>query len=165
MRSNLSLATIFFLLASARMQAQPKGSFTEISVCTASSIHQTVEINDDREHSVSLDQRPCTSKQPIEIAGLTGTEYVAYGVDDIQNGRSVDRGYVVGVMKNGDRYFLTYLGTATMNGNVPEHLEGRWTFTGGSGRLKQLQGSGTYTAHPTPKGEMEFVIEGNYEVP
>src|SRR5579862_1389279 len=165
MRSNVSLATVFFLLASGPMQSQTKGSFTEISVCAVSSVHQTVQINDERQHSLSIDQRPCTSRQPIEIGGLARTEYVAYGVDDIQNGSSVDRGYVVGVMKNGDRYFLTYLGTATMNGNVPGHLEGKWTFTGGSGRLKQLQGSGTYTAHPTSNGEMEFVIQGNYEVP
>ena len=68
-------------------------------------------------------------------------------------------------MKNGDRYFLTYQGTAIMNGNVPEHLEGNWTFTGGSGRLKQLHGDGTYRAHPTVDGGMEFVIQGNYELP
>jgi hypothetical protein len=150
MRSNVTLATAFFLLVSAPMRAQIKGSFTETSVCSASSIHQTVQINDDRQHSVSLDQRPCTSKQPIEIAGLTGTEYIAYGVDDIQNGRSVDRGYVVGTMKNGDRYFLNYEGTATMNGDVPEHLEGKWT--------------------PIPpaqrqRGRWNLSFRGNYELP
>jgi hypothetical protein len=139
--------------------------FTETSACEASTVHQTVLINDDRQHSVSLDQRPCMSKTPIEIGGLTGTEYIAYGVDDVQNGRSIDRGYVVGTMNNGDRYFLNYEGTATMNGNIPGHLEGKWTFTGGSGHLKHLQGSGTYEAHPTPEGRMEFVIQGNYELP
>ena len=164
MRAVFFLAAVCLIL-SALVQAQVKGSFRETSVCGQSAVHQTVLINDDRQHSVSLDQRPCTSREPIEIAGLMGTEYVAYGVDDVQNGRSIDRGYVVGTMKNGDRYFLTYDGTATMNGNVPEHLEGTWTFTGGSGRLKQLQGGGTYTAHPTADGGMEFVIEGNYEVP
>ena len=64
-----------------------------------------------------------------------------------------------------DRYFLKYEGTATMNGNVPEHLEGKWTFTGGSGRLKQLGGGGAHTARPTADGGMEFVILGNYELP
>lgn len=52
-----------------------------------------------------------------------------------------------------------------MNGNIPDRLEGKWTFTGGSGRLKQLQGNGTYTARPTPEGGMEFVIQGNYDLP
>ncbi len=169
MRACFRLAAVCLLFVSpliAQVVETPiKGSFHTTSVCGKSSVHQTVLINDDRQHSVSLDQRLCGSKEPIEIAGLTGTEYIAYGVDDVQNGHSIDRGYVVGTMKNGDRYFLKYEGTATMNGNVPEHLEGKWTFTGGSGRLKQLGGGGTYTARPTADGGMEFVILGNYELP
>jgi hypothetical protein len=165
MRFLLCLATLCVLFNTPLTQAQVKGSFTETSVCGNSAVHQTVRINDDRQHSVSLDQRPCTSKAPIEIGGLTGTDYISYGVDDVQDQHSIDRGYVVGTMKNGDRYFLSYEGTATMNGSIPEHLEGKWTFTGGSGRLKRLQGSGTYTAKPTPDGGLEFVIQGNYELP
>jgi len=157
-----SLAAVCLILSA---QAQVKGSFHETSVCGKSAVHQTVLIDDDRQHSVSLDQRPCISREPIEIGGLTGTDYVAYGVDDVQDGRSIDRGYVVGTMKNGDRYFLTYEGTAIMNGSVPEQLEGTWAFTGGSGRLRQLRGGGSYTARPTADGEMEFVIEGKYELP
>jgi hypothetical protein len=52
-----------------------------------------------------------------------------------------------------------------MNGTVPEHLEGKWTFTGGSGKLAHLRGSGSYKAHPTGDGGMDFVVEGNYEIP
>lgn len=104
MRSFAFLATLCLLFYTPLMQGQVKGSFTETSVCGTSTVHQTVLINDDRQHSVSLDQRPCTSKTPIEIAGLTGTDYIAYGVDDVQNQHSTDRGYVVGTMKNGDRY-------------------------------------------------------------
>jgi hypothetical protein len=164
MRLLLSVAVLCLSLGSL-VRAQVKGTFRETSVCGSSAVHQTVVVNDDRQHSMSLDQRSCTSKQPIQIGGLTSSDYVAYGVDDVQNGKSTDRGYVVGAMNNRDRYFLTYEGSATMNGNAPEHLQGRWSFTGGSGRLKQLQGSGTYTAHPTSDGGMEFVIEGSYELP
>jgi hypothetical protein len=165
MYSRLCLASLCLLLSSLPMQAHINGTFTENSVCGNATVHQTVQVNDDRHHSVSLDQRPCTSKAPIEMGGLTSTDYISYGVDDVQNGQSIDRGYVVGTMKNGDRYFLSYEGVATMNCNVPEHLEGKWTFTGGTGRLNQLQGSGTYTAHPTPEGGMEFLIQGKYELP
>jgi hypothetical protein len=166
MCSRLCLVSLCLFLSSLPMQAHIKGTITEKSVCGASAVHQTVVINDDRQHSVSLDQRPCRSDAPIEIGGLTGTEYVVYGVDDVQDGQSVDRGYVVGTMKNGDRYFLKYQGAATMKGNAPDHLEGTWTFTGGSGRLKDLRGGGTYTAKPTTNGVgMEFVIQGDYELP
>lgn len=164
MRSAVSLLAIC-LASSSVVCAQIKGTFHETAVCGKSAVHQTVLINDDRQHSISLDQRPCTSREPIEIGGLKSSEYVTYGVDDVQNGRSIDRGYGIGTMANGDRYFLAYNGTATMNGNVPVHLEGTWTFTGGTGRLKPLKGGGSYTAHPTADGGMEFVIEGSYELP
>ena len=152
------------LLASA-LHAQTQGSFRETSICATSTIHQTVLVNDDRQHSISLDQRPCHSKQPIRIGELTSSDYISYGVDDVQNNASIDRGYAVGTMNNGDRYFLSYEGTATMNGNIPEHLEGKWNFTGGTGKLKKLKGSGTYTAHPAADGGMEFAINGDYELP
>jgi hypothetical protein len=51
-----------------------------------------------------------------------------------------------------------------MNGPVPVKLEGKWRFTGGAGRLIGLRGEGTYTAHPTPAGEMVFEISGVYEI-
>jgi uncharacterized protein affecting Mg2+/Co2+ transport len=101
----------------------------------------------------------------IEIGGQKSMEYTSSGVDDVQEGHSVDRGYAVGSTQSGDRYFLHYEGTAAMNGTVPEHLEGKWTFTGGSGKLAHLRGSGSYKAHPTSDGGMDFVVEGNYEIP
>jgi hypothetical protein len=68
---------------------------------------------------------------PIKIGGaLTGADYISYAVNEVQNQHSVDRGYAVGIMKNGDKYLLRYEGTATMNGNIPEHLEGNWTLPG-----------------------------------
>jgi hypothetical protein len=159
------LAAFCLLIGSPLIQAQVRGSLIATTVCGNSAVHQTVLINDDRQHSISLDQRPCTSKAPIEIGGLASTEYISYGVDDVQNQHSVDRGYAVGTMKNGDRYFLRYEGTATLKDGIPEHLEGKWTFTGGTGRLKQLQGGGTYTARPTEDGAMEFTLQGDYDLP
>jgi hypothetical protein len=160
-----ALSIVVILFFTSTLHAQTKGSFHETSSCGTSSVHQTVTINDDRQHSISLDQRPCHSKQPIRLGDLTSSDYIAYGVDDVQKNASIDRGYVVGTMNNGDRYFLSYEGTATMNGNIPEHLAGKWKFTGGTGKLKELQGGGKYTAHPTANGGMEFEINGDYQVP
>ncbi len=159
------LAVVFLLVSSSIVHAQVKGSVDGKSVCGSASVQQTILVNDDQQHSISIGQRPCTWKTPIEIDGMTSTEYVSYGVDDVQDGHSVDQGYAVGTVKNGDRYFLRYEGTATMNGNIPEHLEGKWRFTGGTGRLRHLRGSGSYTARPTAEGGMEFAIQGSYEVP
>jgi len=153
-----------FCLCTLSAGAQAGHTFTANSSCGVATVRQTVVINDDRGHSISLGQRPCTWQPPVKIGELAGTEYVSYGVDDVQNGHSVDQGYAVGTMKNGDRYFLHYKGTATMNGDSPEHLEGTWVFTGGTGSLKHLKGHGTYTAQPSSDGGMSFDVRGEYEL-
>lgn len=146
-------------------QAQTKGSISATSTCALSGVHQTVVVGDDGQHSMSLDQRVCTWSPAIMIGGAKGSEYTATGVDDVQFDKSNDYGYAVGTMENGDKYFLRYDGTATMNGPVPVQLGGKWRFTGGTGKLAGLRGSGTYKAKPTADGRMEFAIEGEYAIP
>ncbi len=127
-------------------------------------MHQTAVIADDGQHSISLDQRVCKWEKPITLAGLTGAEYTATGVDDVQFDKSRDHGYAVGMVSNGDKYFLRYEGTATLKDGVPLHLTGAWHYTGGTGKLRGLNGGGTYTAQPTADGGMVFVVEGTYEL-
>jgi hypothetical protein len=166
MRIILCAATIAlgFLLLPSVMQAQKSGRISASSVCGRSEVHQTVVIEDQKQHSISLDQRPCTWGKPIEIAGTPGHTYMSYGVDDVQNNASHDQGYAVGALTNGDKYFLRYDGTSRMSGGVPVHLEGTWEFTGGTGSLQRLKGSGTYQAQPSAAGEMVFKIEGEYQI-
>jgi len=166
MRMILCVAAIVVgLLFSPRViEAQQRGEISASSVCGKAEVHQTVVIDDGRQHSISLDQRPCLWGKPIAIAGSSGTAYMSYGVDDVQNNRSRDQGYAVGALTTGDKYFLHYDGTATLNDGVPVHLEGTWKFTGGTGRLQRLSGRGTYHAQPNQAGEMLFKIEGEYQI-
>ncbi len=127
------------------------------------SVHQTVAIADEGQHSITLDQRVCNWEKPINLDGMSATEYTATGVDDVQFDKSRDHGYAVGTVSNGDRYFLRYEGTATLKAGVPL-LAGAWNYTGGTGKLRGLTGGGTYTAKPTADGGMVFVIEGTYEL-
>jgi hypothetical protein len=166
MRMMLCAAAIVLglLLLPSVMQAQKRGSISASSVCGRSEVHQTVVIDDEKQHSISLDKRPCTWEKPIEIAGTPSRSYMSYGVDDVQNNASHDQGYAVGALINGDKYFLRYDGTARMSDGVPVHLEGTWKFTGGTGSLQRLKGSGTYQAQPNAAGEMAFKIEGEYQI-
>ncbi len=127
-------------------------------------VHQTVAVTDEGQHSISLDQRTCKWDKPIVLVGLPGLEYTATGVDDVQFDKSRDQGYVVGTVSNGDKYFLRYEGTATLKDGVPLNLEGGWHYTGGTGKLRGLSGGGTYTAKPTASGGMSFEIEGAYQI-
>lgn len=146
-------------------RAQSKGAIAASSTCEYSVLHQTAPVGDGGEHSISLDQRVCEWNPAITIAGVKGDQYTSTGVDDVQFNRARDHGYAVGTMANGDKYFICYDGSSIMNGPTPVHLQGRWHFTGGTGKLAGLKGSGTYTARPTRGGRMLFSIKGKYTIP
>ena len=165
MRIILCVAAIVLglLFLPSATQAQQQGRISASSVCGRSEVHQTVVIDDEKQHSISLDKRPCTWEKPIEVASTPGNTYMSYGVDDVQNNASHDQGYAVGALNNGDKYFLRYDGTSRMSGGVPVHLEGTWEFTGGTGSLQRLTGSGTFQAQPNAAGGMVFKIECEYQ--
>ena len=166
MRIILCAATIVLglLFLPSVMPAQTRGKISASSVCGRSEVHQTVVIDDEKQHSISLDKRPCTWEKSIEIAGTLGNTYMSYGVDDVQNNASHDQGYAVGALSNGDKYFLRYDGTSRMSEGVPVYLKGTWEFTGGTGSLQRLTGNGTYQAQPNAAGGMVFKIEGEYRI-
>jgi hypothetical protein len=149
------LVLFIFSLASSVM-AQTRLSAT--SVCQPASSHQTITIDDERRHSISIDQRTCRWTAPLPFGPSSSAEYIASGIDDVQVESSHDSGYAVGKTTSGDKYFIRYLGTANMKGGAPSHLAGTWTFTGGTGALRGLTGHGTYSAEPTSAGGMSFRI-------
>ena len=156
------LSAIF--AASFVAHAQTTGKLAASSVCERSVLHQTASIDDPGQHSISLDQRICIWPAPIRLGNSNSRQYTSTGTDDVQFDRSDDRGYAVGTTDDGDKYFLKYEGTSTMNGAVPVHLEGTWQFTGGTGKLDGLRGRGHYIAKPDAQGGMIFSIEGEYSV-
>jgi hypothetical protein len=127
MRVILCAATIVlgFVFLPSVIQTQKRGRISASSDCERSEVHQTVVIDDEKQHSISLDKRPCTWEKPIEIAGTPGHTYMSYGVDDVQNNASHDQGYAVGALTNGDKYFLRYEGTSRMSEGFPVHLTDR----------------------------------------
>lgn len=163
MRNKIGAFVLITLLMTALL-AQTQKTFSSRSNCGISLVHQTVVIDDDGHHSISLDQRECKFEIPSELNGSQIVKYISSGVDDVQFDKSHDQGYAVGDTANGDRYFLRYEGTATLKDGVPLHLAGKWRFTGGTGKLRGLTGEGNYSARPTESGGMEFKLEGKYHV-
>jgi hypothetical protein len=96
---------------------------------------------------------------------MARSNFRASSIDACTKNEAHDQGYAVGVLTNGDKYFLHYDGGSTMSNGVPVHLEGTWDFTGGTGSLQRLRGNGRYEARPNAAGGMVFKIDGKYEVP
>ena len=47
----------------------------------------------------------------------------------------------------------------------PATTEGTWSYTGGTGKLKGIQGGGTYKGKADAAGNMIVEVEGMYVIP
>jgi hypothetical protein len=67
-------------------------------------------------------------------------------------------------MANGDKFFVRLQGAATLKDGAVDTEEGKWTMTGGTGKLKGIKGGGMYKGKGGPEGTTAEV-EGEYQFP
>ncbi len=113
-----------------------------------------------------------TLTQIVRIASATSPDpdfgssenWEYYHVDSVA-GNGTHRGYTVCIYKNGDKTFVKWEGThktTVKEGGVWEvSYEGKYQFTGGTGKFKNIEGEGVYKGTRTAKGVAE---EGEAEV-
>ncbi len=124
-----------------------------------------VEVGDDAGHALAIGKTPCTWTQPLTLAGVQTKEGSTTAVSDVRGDVSADHGYHVGTMSNGDNYYVRFDGrTQTGNGSVQSQA-GRWGFVGGTGKLKGLQGRGTFKSTGGSDGSTTVEVEGEYRLP
>ena len=162
MRLRIILTTVILLSFATATTAQNKISGT--AQCAKPDPQHMIEVGDRPNHSLAVGQSKCTWTKPLEIGGMQNKEGVATVSNDISGNRSQDRGYYVDSMANGDKAFVSYHGTSTLKEGMPETLQGSWTYTGGTGKLKGLKGKGTYKGKTGPEG-VTYDVEGEYELP
>lgn len=122
--------------------AQTPIKFSGKQECAKPEPSYAVPVADAAEHALSLGAAKCTWSE-----GTIGGERVKNEEDavvsDATGNSSEDRGYGVGTVANGDKYFVHFKGTSTLKGGAPVSASCTWKFTGGTGKLKGLTGKGT----------------------
>ena len=98
---------------------------------------------------------------------MNETEVIAYEQADEVAGTGTQRGYFVRVYKNGDRDYGTYEGTHKTTFKEDGSWEtttweSTWKVTGGTGKFKNIKGSGTDRGKVTAEGALEE-FEGEVE--
>ena len=95
----------------------------------------------------------------IQVNEVSATDYTA--------GTGTMRGYRVSTHPGGDKTFMAFEGmtkTVMKPGGPPETtFEGKWWYTGGTGKFKGITGDGTYKGEVTKAG-VTYGWEGEYEV-
>jgi hypothetical protein len=122
---------------------------------------------DDPKHElVALQIRRDTTTSPDP--DLDGTEQIIYEQSDSVAGIGTHRGYYFRLRKNGDTEYGTFEGTHKStfkeDGSFLEATwEGTYKVIGGTGKFKNVKGSGTYRGKATAEGaSTEFEGELEY---
>ena len=163
MKLSITLAFVVLLTLAATAGAQTKIAGTV--QCAKADPQHMVPVGDRANHSLALAKSNCTWTKPIEMAGLAAKDGVDTEFDDMTGNNSRGSGYFVGTMANGDKFYVRYQGTATLKDGMPQTIEGTWSYTNGTGKLKGLKGKGTYKGKGNPDGGVTYEVEGDYQLP
>jgi len=122
-----------------------------------------VPVADTANHAMSLMAAKCTWSE-----GTIGGERLKSEDDaiasDATGNTSQDRGYGVGSVGNGDRYFIHFKGTSALKNGAPVTADCTWKFTGGTGKLKGIKGKGTCKGTFQPDGKAVWEVKGEYQL-
>ena len=163
MRFRLALSILIALALAASLAAQTKLSGT--LECQKSDPVYSIPVGDRPDHVLTLSKTKCTWAKPPQIAGLAAKEHEYTASGDVAGSRLRSRTAAFGAMANGDRHFTVTQGTGTMKEGVTQTVEGTWSYTGGTGKLKGLKGKGTFKGKAAPDGTLTIEVEGEYQLP
>ena len=131
--------------------------------CAAPNPSHVLPVADTAKHALSLSAAKCTwSEGAIGGQPLKTEEDVI--ASDAMGNTSHDRGYGVGSIGNGDKYFVHFKGTTTLKDGAPVSSDCAWKFTGGTGTLNGIKGKGTCKGTFRPDGKVALNIEGEYKL-
>jgi len=156
-----SFLVVFALATVASAQTKVSGTLQ----CGKPDQQQAIAVGDRPNHSFVIFQMKCTWTNSLEIAGVQSKEDVYTSFGEVSGNRSREQMYGVGTMTNGDKYFARVQGSATLKEGVLESEEGKWSYVGGTGKLKGLKGKGTSKGKGAPDGTSTVEVEGEYELP
>jgi len=114
-------------------------------------------------HEVMLVRRLWSSKTE-EFGESTVNQII---VTDYTLGTGTHRGYDAETLASGEKVFTAYEGRTTTvlkDGTPPSTtFEGRWWYTGGTGKFEGITGSGTYKGQASAAG-LAYTFDGEYEI-
>ncbi len=157
--------TLAFLAAAALASAagaQTKQSGTVH--CGKPDPQQMVEVGDKPNHFMGVAKSMCTWTTPMETGGLKTKDGYSVAAIDATGDKSTSHGVHVSTMDNGDKIHVRFQGSGTSKDGATQTDSGKWSYTGGTGKLKGIKGGGTYTGKGSADGSVTYEIAGSYSL-
>lgn len=162
MRVSVLLLLLMFATASSVLaQVQVSGG----GVCAKPDPSYSIQATDRPGHIFSLSKYDCTWTKPFEIAGTKSKGGPDIIVVEAQGNKGNWSEFYVDTTDNGDHGYYRFHGTANFKEGALQDIRGKWTLTGGTGKLKGIKGSGTCTGKGEEGGGVSFECEGQYQAP
>ena len=164
MRVKGVLVSLFGVAVAVSASAQTKIS-GQLQCGKPEEVHK-IDVGDWPTHSMNVSKTQCTWTKAIEIAGAQSKDGVSVASGERSGNSARERGVHYSNMSTGDKIYVRYQGDSKLKDEIPESINGTWTFASGSGKMKGLKGKGTYKAvgPPSADGAITFDIEGDYEI-
>ncbi|HET6175810.1 MAG TPA: hypothetical protein VFE61_02685 [Candidatus Sulfotelmatobacter sp.] len=151
-------AVLAFALTST--PAQTKQSLS--GKCSKPDVEQSIPAGDAEGHTFSIAQLKCTAKGNVN--GAEGKDGVAAEHRDGTAKHSKSWGLYVETFEGGDKVFYDYETTLTANSDGTMSGSNKYQITGGTGKMKGINGSGTCKLTGTADAGSEYSCTGEYTI-
>lgn len=122
---------------------------------------QSMDVGDQPGHAYAIAQFNCTATKG-EIAGQKEKEGTGTEFDEVKGTAVRLHGVFVETVANGDKLYINYQGTATMDKGQLQSANNTWSIADGTGKFKGAKGKGNCKAKGNPDGSSTFDCAGSY---
>ncbi len=123
-----------------------------------------VAVSDQPNHALAIGKAQCTWTG-FSVAGQAYKDGVSTSLSEISGDTSWANGYHVATTTTGDTATVKFQGKGMLKDGKNVSDGGTWIFTSGTGKLKGIQGKGTYKGTANADGSMTYKVDGEYSLP
>jgi len=160
MKTRVLFAGGLALLAAVSASGQTKTSGT--LKCDKAEPRYNIEVGDRPGHVMVLEKETCAWTQALEIGSDKAKDGQSVASVDVTATRAAGTGTHVTTTEGGDKMFVAYRYTAPVKDGKTGDAHGTWSYTGGTGKLKGIKGSGTFKTTFGEDGTTTTEVEGEY---
>jgi hypothetical protein len=157
----MTVAGLVLMVASA---AGAQTKFSGTVTCAKPDPNYTVDAGDRPGHSFTLVKESCKWTDTL-INGMKITDDTGAATGENTPTKSTSAGTRIVTMENGDKFFASVHDSSPVKDGQPTDIEGQFTITGGTGKLKGIKGHGKYKVTPNADGSASVTVTGEYMMP
>lgn len=160
----VTIMGVFVCLLSLASSAAGQNKYSGTAQCAKPSAEHNLEVGDRPGHAFSTSQGTCAYTTPATFAGVQAKESRWTQITEISGNMSTYRGVNIDVLSNGDKIFGRFEGSATTKNGKLVSAEEKWTLAGGTGKFKDLKGTGACKGKGKPDGTSTWECSGDYQL-